>query len=49
MESFRRQIPGTAVWCLLIGGVRLWEVSVGRGSTTLVYFSIAFNILIFII
>ena len=26
-------IAGTAVWCLLIGGVRLREVSVSGGST----------------
>ena len=33
MQSFSREIAGTAVWCLIMRGVRLWEVSVSGGST----------------
>ena len=33
MES--REIAGTEFCCLLVGGVRLWEVSVSGGSTVI--------------
>ena len=37
MQSFSREIAGTAVWRLLMGGVRLREVSVSGGSTVFTY------------
>ena len=33
IQSFSRKIAGTAVWCLLMGGVHLWEMSVSADST----------------
>ena len=35
MSSFSGEIAGTTVWCLLMGGARLREVSVSGGSTVL--------------
>ena len=37
IQSFSREIAGTAVWCLLMEGVRLWEMSVSGGSTVISY------------
>ena len=33
----RYETAGTAAWCPLVGGVRLWEVSVGGGSTVAIF------------
>lgn len=32
-----KETAGTAAWCPLVGGVRLWEVSVGGGSTVAIF------------
>ena len=40
MQSCRRKIAGTSVWCLLMGVVRLLEMSVSGGSTVLAIFKL---------